>query len=124
MSELAKQIDDLLSPYDGATIECDGFTRIATYLLKQAGIRHRAFAGHVIYQPDNGPALGVNPHFWIEIEQEDDVAIIVDYRLRMWVGKDAPHGVFSVLQDNVDYIGEPIELHVPKFIFDILSNSY
>jgi hypothetical protein len=109
-----KLIDGLLWDFDVSLphLECDGFTRIATYTLRQNGISHSCFKGKC-----QVGEKAVEPHFWIVAGK-----YIVDYRLRMWAGEDAPHGVFeSKDHPGVVYDGEEIELPVSSVIYDILT---
>ena len=90
-----KLIETILSPYDALQgLECDGFTRVADYLLVQAKVPHICFMGKVSFKGDEIPF-----HMWIKV----DGYIYVDYRLRMWFGPDAPHGVFKDLSSDVVY---------------------
>ena len=59
-------------------LECDGVSRVLSYVLAQHGIDHRLISGAVSWD-----GLWM-PHFWIEAS-----AWMIDYRLRMWFG---PHG--------------------------------
>jgi hypothetical protein len=107
-----KRIAEILDPYDELALECDGFTRVATYALTQAGIGHRIFAGECRVKTKL-----VEPHMWIQCGEWT-----VDYRLGMWAGKDAPHGVFRVSDyPGVKYGGHEIRLSVSKVIFDVLT---
>ena len=63
---------------------------------------HKVMAGAVM----NGAGQVLIPlHFWV-----DALGEIIDYRVQMWVGPDAPHGVFSP-KDHPDYVytGKPTE---------------
>jgi hypothetical protein len=104
----------LLDPYDGLKhLECDGFTRVASYVLTEAGIPHRCRAGTCVV----GRRV-VDPHLWIEAG-----GFRIDYRLRRWVGAQAPHGVFALDLPGVEYTGEAIELTVTRFLFDVLAEG-
>lgn len=88
---------------DQYRVECDGATRIVHLALVRAGVAHECMEGYVLDR--HGDAV-VQPHYWVEAED-----FLIDYRLRLWAGPEAPHGVF--LDDEhrgFHYIGEPIEL--------------
>lgn len=80
-----KELSRTLGQLDGAAVECDGFVRLATTVLQHLGISHRVVRGSV-----TGPNGRIPYHFWIEVD-----GLICDYRARMWLGPDAPHGVFE-----------------------------
>ena len=110
---MKSQLEAILNPYENCPLECDGFTRIASYLLNKNSIKFQAYCGIATI---NGEV--VDPHFWIESHD-----FIVDYRLRMWLGETAPHGVF-VKPDTCVYEGEPIQLNCPEFLFNILVKGF
>lgn len=119
------QLKQLLDQYDNCMVECDGFTRIATYALNHAGIPHRIYCGYALCKNGGDEAL-VSPHFWIEVEDQKGT-IIVDYRLRCWCGYKAPHGVryketATPNQMSISYEGKQIQLHVNETLFDILTS--
>ena len=105
-----RKIMGVLEKFDGLSLECDGFTRVASYALNKAKIDHQTMSGFV-----ETPAGRVEPHWWIVAG-----GWTVDYRLRMWAGKDAPHGLF-VPSDGVEYYGDPVPMHCNDLIFDILT---
>lgn len=106
------KLEALLQPYDHLPLECDGFIRVASYVLSLNGILHQTMGGYV-----QTPETVVSPHFWIEAK-----GWIVDYRLRMWAGPDMPHGVF-VPPDNIVYYGEIVPMLCGKMMFDILTTT-
>lgn len=110
------RVRKLLDPYDKLRLECDGFTQVAHYVLKKAKIPHTVYHGSVVFG-----AKGLPLHFWIML----DDTTAVDYRLRMWFGDSAPHGVYEYNNDcPVVYDGEPTTLNVTDFIFDILTMDW
>ena len=112
----------LLDKFDKCKVECDGFVRIASYELVKAKIDHRVLVGYAFVSNDGDDDL-VNPHFWIELEDEDGLTLTIDYRLRMWVGDHAPHGVFYNEDEypSVDYRQvNQLELKTDPGVIDIL----
>lgn len=111
---MKNKLKKLLDPYDNCALECDGFSRIASYLLTQNNIPHDCFVGHVEFE-----GRIVAPHFWIVVGKWT-----VDYRLRMWLGPTAPHGVF-VANNSIKYVppfgGGTTNLNCTKLIFEILT---
>ena len=105
-------VAEILSPYDHAPVECDGFTRIAHTKLVEHGIEHTVMFGWV--------AMGERrvTHLWVELPSGETV----DYRARMWLGEEAPHGVFDPTDyPEVEYLGEEMEMEVPSpFLFETL----
>jgi hypothetical protein len=83
----------LLDPYDELEhLECDGFSRVASYVLARGRVPHRRYAGRCTV----GRRL-ICPHFWIEIRTDEPWGgDRIDYRLGMWAGEATPHGVFPL----------------------------
>lgn len=128
---------DLLDPYDHLPLECDGFTRVATYVLTMYGIPHKCYVGSCVSVSSN---FEVCPHFWIEVGE-----FVVDYRLILYpyrdnqgmrwrfVGSrptseladqvmDFPNGVFRRTDyPDLKYCGEETELAVTELLFQILT---
>lgn len=111
----SQEIKKLLDPYDGCDLECDGFSRIAGYLLMQNGVSYKTYKGWCCV----GGKYLIIPHFWIEA---DDLTI--DYRLGV---EGAPHGVFKqsdrpIMHDWVSYEKEcEIVLDCNATLFEILT---
>lgn len=80
-------IEQWLSGLDALPLECDGMTRTISTLLERDGIPHTAYCGRL--RDSSNPAKAVI-HWWIEL----DDGHILDFRARMWMGNDAPHGAF------------------------------
>jgi hypothetical protein len=112
-SNRAARVKTLLDKYDACPLECDGFTRVAHSVLTRANVPHHVFIGTVTFR-----GVLVPLHYWIELPD----GTVVDYRLRMWVGDDAPHGVFPP-DDRCDYHGTRIHLSTPQFLIDILTGG-
>lgn len=106
------RLKKLLDPYDESCrhLECDGFTRVAHYLLDKESIDHDIWFGHIV--------LNQLPHYWITVGEDHSIA--VDYRIRMWL-KEGPHGIIAAdehrkwvsLKDNI----LPSEMRVPTSLF-------
>lgn len=84
---------------DATDTECDGASRLVHLALTRAGVIHQPFVGRV----DCTDGRGIRLHYWIRVG-----SWLIDYRARMWLGSDAPHGVF-LPGDYPDfrYIGKP-----------------
>ncbi|EOV0986130.1 hypothetical protein ACW6AV_003622 [Edwardsiella piscicida] len=104
MTEWHQELEAVLMTLDDCQIECDGMTRVISYLLNKAEIRHSCMYGFV--QNEQTKDI-VTPHFWIILED----GWLVDLRLRMWLGDNdtIPHGVFHPDNEpNFLYQGEPV----------------
>jgi len=110
---LVQRVRELTVPYDSCPLECDGLTRVLHTVLATHLIPHEVVIGTI--------RLGkkvFEPHFWIQLPD----GYIVDYRARMWLGPNAPHGVFR--RSNARYSGRPVLLEVlPKFLFEVLTTG-
>jgi len=102
-----------LSPLDVLPLECDGMTRVISALLLREGVEHRACHG-ALRLPHVGD---IGLHCWIQFPD----GVVCDYRARMWLGKDAPHGLFhpepGVVYEAHGELGQPI----PPLIFLVLA---
>lgn len=120
------KLKTLLDKFDKCKVECDGFVRIATHELNAAQIEHRVLVGYAFVPNENGDDDLVQPHFWIEVEDEDGLVLTIDYRLRMWVGNHAPHGVFYNQDEypSVDYRPMGVcKLETDQNVVDVLKGS-
>lgn len=101
------ELHQLLSVYDTAPVECDGFIRLAHTALINAGIQHRCMCGRV--SSIDGTTV-IPLHFWIELENGN----FADYRARMWLGEVAtvPHGIFR-LENFPEWRYEGVQVDVP-----------
>jgi hypothetical protein len=107
------QVRALTMPFDSAQLECDGMTRVLHTVLADKHISHTVKAGGVQWGEHN-----FSPHFWIELPGGK----VVDYRLRMWFGRNAPHGVFDPRKEGVAYTGRTMSMQVlPDYLFEMLS---
>jgi len=109
---LKEKVEAIVGPYDDKPLECDGLTRVAAYLLRMRDIQHETIVGSVFFDGKE-----FNPHYWIEFETGE----VLDYRMRMWFGKDAPHGVFVPKDEGVRYEGFSMEIGATKQMFEILT---
>lgn len=114
-----KVVNDIsveLRKYDGLKLECDGLTRVLSYVLNQHKVKHKIMIG-VLYHKGNKV---VPIHWWIILAD----GRTVDYRARMWAGDVAtvPHGVFrQEAFSDVQYVGNHNEIEVTKKVFDALT---
>jgi hypothetical protein len=101
-----------LDPLDIAQVECDGMSRVIGDILTRNKIDHTVMKGILI---DHGPELCRSPekaraipHYWIELASGH----LIDYRARMWMGPEAPHGIFTLLESRFEYrAGMPVFLN-------------
>lgn len=108
-----QHIRQLTAKYDSCPLECDGLTRVLHTVLTDHDISHQTMLGTIWL----GERV-FDPHFWIKLPN----GYIVDYRARMWLGPEAPHGVFR--RSNVKYDGRSILLEIlPDFLFKILTTG-
>tara|TARA_R110002050_G_scaffold114755_2_gene230516 strand:- start:4293 stop:5525 length:1233 start_codon:yes stop_codon:yes gene_type:complete len=92
-------------------LECDGTTRIIDYVATKKGINLTPKMGAIIFENKGEIINGFEPHFWNEVTI-DSKEYIIDYRAQMWLGEDAPNGVFtkaSAKKDGYRYIGDSVK---------------
>lgn len=126
---LIRQLHHALSVLDDCPVECDGFARLATTVLTQLGIEHKVHTGAVQVGDTAGDDVDLPYHFWL-ICDSDEGAVLIDYRLRMWLGNEAPHGVMGAAKTDAGfevgdyrYLGGPILMPVlPENLFDLLAS--
>jgi len=108
-------IRELLEPYVHLPLECDGMTRVMSYILTMGNIPHSVFIGTINVQGKGA----FSPHFWIRLGTGE----IVDYRSRLWFGgdMDIPQGIFKEDERIAAYEGREIDLPVSKAVFSILT---
>lgn len=107
-------ISDWLTYFDDMPLECDGMTRVLSTVLAKQGVKHTVAGGLL-----SGGERGQIPHYWIELPDKR----IIDLRARMWMGENAPHGVFENKRLDVEYIKEREyeSFIVQPFLYQILS---
>jgi len=112
-----KNIERLILKYTKLPLECDGLTKVISYILTKHNIKHIVCIGNLII--DNKSIL----HYWIELPNKD----IIDYRARMWFGNNntIPNGIFNPTKyKNAKYVAnKKLNLKVSEFIFKILTNE-
>lgn len=59
----------------------------------------------------------LRPHFWITLQD----GFVIDYKLRMWLGLNAPQGIFDPKKEGVTYFGNHTSLQVNDFEFKVLT---
>lgn len=97
-------------------LECDGTTKVLHYVMNENSIPHKVFIGSVIGPEDNIPL-----HYWITLSDGS----IVDYKAQMWLGPDAPNGIFNPNDfPEYKYKGKQIEMQVSKLIYNILAGGF
>lgn len=102
-----------LAPLDRLPLECDGMTRIISALLFREGIVRRACYGSMSL-----PKVGsIGLHYWIQFPN----AVVCDFRARMWLGPEAPHGLFQPESDTWYEVHGEIEQPLPPLVFMILA---
>jgi hypothetical protein len=108
-------LEAILSQYDTCNLECDGLTRVLHTVLTRQTVAHTVKIGRI---ENTQTGVSFEPHFWIELPTGQ----IVDYRARMWLGQDAPHGIFNPADTPITYDGEPVELEpLSDSLFKILT---
>jgi hypothetical protein len=111
---LKERVEGIVGKYDGYPLECDGFTRVAAFLLRMNDVLHKTCIGEVQLGDKS-----FRPHFWIELDSGE----VVDYRLRMWFGDEAPHGVFVPEDEGVEYEGLEVEIGATQVMFETLTEQ-
>lgn len=122
---IQQQLDkakELCKPYENVNLECDGFSRIASYLLNTNNIPHKIKHGIVKYNFGDFKDKSLH-HWWIQLKGN----MILDYRLQMWFGKslNVPHAVFNPVEYNlIEYREVRTENWIiEKPLFDILVSD-
>lgn len=77
-------LEAVLAQKDKPDLECDGFSRLAHTMLTLMEVPHSCHLGALA-----GPDQVVRPHFWLSL-----LGHVVDFKARMWLGPEAPHGIF------------------------------
>lgn len=110
-------INEWLSHLDKFQLECDGMTRVISALLARAGVEHTVCTG---YLENIKTASGIM-HYWIELNDD----YLIDLRARMWMGNQAPHGVFLNGNTHVNYQrhGVITDFKIDPYVFDIMTGE-
>jgi hypothetical protein len=110
---LQSKISQLLKEIENSRTECDGFVRLASYILTKNDITHQIKVGS-LQLSENKASIPL--HLWIELED-----YIIDYRARMWLGNQAPHGVFK-RDPSYSYSGKNAKIgKANEVLFNILN---
>jgi len=116
---LKDRVHEIVTPYsDNRSLECDGMTRVISFLLDLHDIPHKTHLGKIVV----ADGRSFEPHFWIVL---DETGEIVDYRSRLWFEGDTsiPEGVFEPGAGGVVYNGMPVEMAATRTIFHILTGD-
>jgi len=112
------KIEKMLSKYIELPLECDGLTRVISYILDKNNIKHKVCVGNLSDNKGNEIL-----HYWVELPSKK----IIDYRAQMWLGKkkNIPNGIFNPKDyKDVRYSCEKkIKLNVNDIIFSILTGG-
>jgi ppGpp synthetase/RelA/SpoT-type nucleotidyltranferase len=122
INDIKTLLDKIESNYC-QNLECDGSTRILNYLGKQEGIYMQPKFGAIYFEKDGDIINGFEPHFWNEFTL-DGKKYIIDYKAQMWLGNEAPHGVFELKEANDmgwKYLGDSVSLDdkITKLAFNL-----
>lgn len=116
-----RRLEKILEPYINDNLECDGQSKVISYILTKNGIDHKLYDGELV---DKESGEGIY-HQWIEIDNN----LIVDYKARMWYpDSDCWHGIFEKSKMNnrdLEY-AQPKSMGTPKIsdmIFNILCSE-
>jgi hypothetical protein len=105
-------LESLADRYDHLPLECDGLTRVQSYCLARAGVKHQAWQGSVRFR---GRFIAL--HCWLTT-----AVWVLDYRLRLWLGPEAPHGVFRP-PEGLRYEGRPALLTPGPLVYALLAEG-
>ena len=99
-----QQLTELTDPYAYCPLECDGLSKVLSFVLGKHAINHTVYSGTLAPQGEDGI-----PHVWIELET-DLGRRTLDYRVRQWF-RDRPaipHGLFDPTETGFVYTEEPV----------------
>lgn len=113
-----QSIKKLIEKYTSLDLQCDGMTRVISYILKENGIKHVVCIGKISNKKRS------IQHWWIELSNGK----FIDYRVRMWLGNSSkvPNGIFSQNDyPEIEYdCRKQVVLNVSPLIFGILTGSF
>ncbi len=95
-------------------LECDGAVRVLHYALNKNNVPHYVFQGTVELDDKKIPL-----HYWIGLYD----GRIVDFKAKMWLGDDAPNGIFFADKSAAKYDGMVVDLPVSEFVYLILTKE-
>jgi hypothetical protein len=109
------EILENLVEFDKCRLECDGLSRVLSYILAANNIDHKVYVGEII---DTTTGNQFAPHFWIDLPDGQHI----DYRARMWLGdyEQIPHGIFDPTEYPVKYTGKLVEFENLDMIAPLL----
>lgn len=115
--DLSKKLvlDGIISSYEHLPLECDGFSRVVSYVLGKAEIKHECWIGFIHYK---GKKI---LHYWIELPDGTKI----DYRAKMWFGdkEDVPHGLFKETKGVIYEPSERVVFDTCELVFKILTED-
>ena len=110
-----KNIEKLLFSYLNLPLECDGMTRVISYILTNEGIEHTVCIGNLSFEYSS------IIHYWIELPN----GYIIDYCSKMWYPKvlDVQVGIFKYQDTPLVYekYQEGFDKPISEFDFRILT---
>ena len=95
-------------------LECDGLTRVISYVLACEKIDHKTMAGN-LRRPSTEEVVA--SHVWIEVGDRT-----LDFKARLWLGNSEaiPHGLFDPKDYAVVYEGCEVNIATNDSMFAIL----
>lgn len=115
-----------LNHFDQLPLECDGMTNcIAFYLThNHPDISFQVCNGRV---QDTVTQKEIPLHYWIELD-DNGRTLYVDYRLRMWLGRNdsgIPHGVFEP-SSRISYNGRQNRSYrsITRSVYNALTTDW
>ena len=95
-------------------LECDGATRVISYLLTKEGVKHKCCIGSAYLDPET-----IALHYWIELTDQR----IIDIKFRRWIDNiDSPNGMFKQSDTKaIYYAARKYTVEISDLLFDILT---
>lgn len=103
---------------DYPELDSDGASRLIQVVLHDFGASYKTMSG---YAEDTATCEIVQPHFWVQVGK-----FIIDYKLRKWLGEDAPHGVFMPREaERFEYVGieTPFSLDTSRLLHQAVTST-
>lgn len=115
-----EEIQEYLEMEDAPHLECDGATRVFSWILRRKGVEHTLMLGRLEFrEPFDDDVEIVEPHYWIKL----DTGEVVDFKARMWLeGREGvPHGVFNDEDyPKALYVGAETKMLITRTVYEIL----